>query len=339
MSSKIGPDPRLPVRPQSALSQAADVIIDATKDIKAIAVAEGAAVVANLADFVGSAAEASDLGATALEGGARTLESGRLNRITRLGINAGKLEQLAGHLGKVAVTAGALQAGLKSDNSTTGGKIAEGAAVGAGTVALTTIASGLKAGNPIMLADMAANVAGESVLGKETNQKFGGYISGHVISTPAKIITAWSDALLNGDDTALNKFAEAAQAGEYGVVYKGALEAGQILSDKLDIPSAIEAVVNAPQTAKAAVANAKAAVKTASAAVTAKATELVNKGVTGLTADAQRGQYGTAVKTALQVGQVVSDKLNVAGGIEAAVNAASVVSAAWSRGVSFLSGR
>ena len=278
MSSKVGPDPRLSVRIQSAVADVSDASERAVDQVKGIGVAEAARLIANAADLVGDAAEASDLGSTALEGGAKTLENARFEKLTQgIKIDAHKLGKAAVALENVATIAGGIQAGLTSENSTTTGKVAEGALVGAGTKLMINALSGqalggiqaartaagaatlARVGNPLMLADMALNYAGEKMLGKAMNQKMGGYISGHAFVTPAKVLTAWADALIGGDDTALNKFAEQAKAGEYGVVYKGALQLGQVISDKLNVVDGIEATVNAAKKVSSSVSSSVAA--------------------------------------------------------------------------------
>jgi len=274
MSSKVGPDPRLAVRVQTAVADA----VTSLKDAHAIAIAEGAKVVGNLAgqvsnvaDFAGSVAETADIGATAAEGGAATLEATRFQKLLGAAkVTPGQLAKIANGLGNVSTVAGGLQAGFKSDNSTVAGKVTEGALVAGGTKLMATALSGQAAlglqatrtaagaaklarvGNPIMLADLALNVAGEKVLGAELHKAAGGYISGHVISTPVKLLTAWGDALVNGNHTALNKFAEDARAGEHGGAYKAALHAGQVISDKLNVVDGIEATVEAAKKVSAA---------------------------------------------------------------------------------------
>lgn len=216
-----------------------------------------------VSEHLNTAATSSDMISTALDGGVGFLEKAkRISSAT--GITAERVSSVAKVLENSAIGLSAINAAATSDTSTTAMKVTEGV-VNAGLTkvmigGLTKLAEGSKATNPYMLGDLLLNTVGEKALvlagvgresAKEKMKMAGGFISGHTISTPAKLVTAYADAMINGDMTALDKFAQEGKTGDYGVVYKAALGAGQVISDKLDLASGIEAGVAAAKTVAA----------------------------------------------------------------------------------------
>ncbi len=213
-----------------------------------------------VSEHLNTAAQSSDMVSTALDGGAELVEKAK--RLKRF-VTADNVKTAAKWLENGAIGLSALNAAATSDNSTTSLKVTEGV-VNAGLTkvmigGLTKLAEGSKATNPYMVADLLLNTVGEKALtigmsredAKAKIKMGGGFISGHTITTPAKLVTAYADAMINGDTTALDKFAADGKAGEYGVVYKAALETGQRISDKLDLASGIEAGVAAAKNVSA----------------------------------------------------------------------------------------
>jgi hypothetical protein len=136
-----------------------------------------------------------------------------------------KLEKLAPKVQNIGVAATALSAAVQSDASSRTGKVVNGAAAGV----LTKVAAQALS-TPVAVADMVLNVAGEKLVGEKMNKAAGGYITGHAISTPANLATAYFEAA-RGDTRALDKFSEKARGGDYGAIYQAAVNAGDYWAD------------------------------------------------------------------------------------------------------------
>lgn len=221
--------------------------------VKAGSFAEVGALAGKAVDMASDTVTATDLGTTAMDTAAKVIESGKVSKLmSAVKVDAKTLDRASGRLANVGAFSGGVVAAMNSNNSTLTGKVVEGALVAANTKLMVGALTVVEHGNAVMMVDMALNYGAEKGLGlvmsKEeaanATQKAGGFLSGH-LATTAKVVSAWGEALIGGDDRALNKFAEEAKEGKYGVLYQGALSFGQVASDKLDLASQIEKAVKA----------------------------------------------------------------------------------------------
>lgn len=237
MSNELGIRSFLPRFNQikTALTESGKQLLEKTVDAgKALAGAKAIhELVQKTSDVVDNVMATADWGGTAAEHGAKFFRQQSVQSIA---------EKVVSKAEKVGIAATAISTALHSDAKSVDGKALEGALAVAGTKLMVNGLGAVRGGNPVMLADMALNYVGDKVLGEDLNKQAGGYISGHVVATPAKLAIAYYDAIAHGDFTAMDKFRADALAGEHGAIYKKAMEAGEALSGTLS--NGIEATVN-----------------------------------------------------------------------------------------------
>lgn len=231
-----------PAKPETTLAEdaAAYVPSDAGKIVGArsivAVVGSGAAKLVTAADWSGTAADA----------GKKLLEHPKYGKFAAkvMGrINVSKLsdgfERVTGHAEKVGLVAAGASAAFNSKTHHAVWKAGEGVAVvaaskvfvgGLGELAI----QGVKVGNPLVVADLAMNYLGAKVIGETNHRRAGGYISGHVVTIPARLAMAYAEAIVHGDMRALDAFAAEAKAGDLGIVYQTAIETGEKLSGVLN---------------------------------------------------------------------------------------------------------
>lgn len=273
-------------------------------------IAEGASIVAHevhAASALHHAAELTERVIAAGDGTAKTGEAGAAlldskhlqsavkkltgseHHIEHLERAAGRAEKIAGVADKFATVGLGVVAGLTSENQTTTAKVAEGVMVSGGMQLMGVAVGATPVGRGLMTADLALNYFGEKI-SPEFAKKAGGGLMGNFVLTPAKMYSAWGEAISTGDHTAIDKFADDMKSGKLGVVQQKYYQAGEYLSDKLNLVDGIEATV-------------KFADKTGVSKALGKAATGVGKGI-------------DAVAVA---GQKTADALHLADGIEKAV--------------------